>query len=127
MQTSSQLKSTFKFFTKLLYCYKCILLFLQLKLIVQLLKTALLATFFTIFIGKLLDDNGKVMLTRTSSGVSKLLDDDSKVMLAVTSSGSKYSNLSGFFAHKTLLFKKRKGYSGIECYITLSTLVSFKK
>ena len=62
MQNSLQLKSTFNFFTELLYCYKCILLYLNLKLIVQLLKTALLATFFTIFIGKLLDDNGKVML-----------------------------------------------------------------
>ena len=60
MQNSSQLKSTFNFFNELLYCYKCILLYLKLKSIVELLKTALLATFFTIFIGKLLDDNGKV-------------------------------------------------------------------
>ena len=66
MQNSSQLKSTCKFFYFFLlncfYCYKCILLYLKLKLIVQLLKTALLATFFTIFIGKFLDDNGKVVL-----------------------------------------------------------------
>ena len=29
MQNSSQLKSTFNFFTDLLYCYKCILLYLS--------------------------------------------------------------------------------------------------
>ena len=60
---------------------------MKLKLIVQLFKTALLTTFFTIFIGKPLDDNGKVMLARTLSGISELLDDDGKVMSARTSSG----------------------------------------